>query len=74
MAKYRCKNCGYRGRKLIFQFNDYGYCIATNEEKPEHLSCEVPNWVKWTGDAEISEPVGCPKCHAWSVDNFEIIE
>jgi len=71
---YKCINCGYSGKKLIFQFNDYGYCVASNEEEPEYIS-DVPKWVKdkAVGDAEIGEPVACPKCHAWSVDNFEII-
>lgn len=71
--KYKCKNCGYKGNKLIFQFNDSGYCTATNEEEPEYVSCEMPAWVKQEGDAEIGEPVGCLKCHAWGIDNFEII-
>jgi len=74
MPKYRCRNCGYQGRKLIFQFNDYGYCVATNEEEPEYVSCEMPEWVEGKGDAEIGEPVGCPKCHSFGVYNFEIIE
>jgi len=75
MSKYRCKNCGYQGKRLIFQFNDYGYCIATNSEEPEYIS-DMPRWVKnkGVGDAEIGEPVGCPKCHVWGVDNFEILE
>ena len=72
--KYKCKNCGYAGEGLIFEFSDCGYCVASNSEDPEYLR-EVPNWVKEkaVGDAEIGEPVGCPKCHAWGVDNFEII-
>lgn len=73
MLKYKCKNCGYQGRRLIFQFNDYGYCIATNEDEPEHVSCEMPKWVGEKGDAEIGEPVGCPKCHSWGVNSFAII-
>lgn len=72
--KFKCKNCGYKGSKLIFQFNDYGYCIASNEEEPDYVTCKVPKWVKRSGDAEIGEPIGCPKCHAWGVDNFEIIK
>lgn len=72
MPKYRCKNCGWRGGKLIFQFNDYGYCIASNREEPEYIR-DVPKWVKNKGDAEIGEPVGCPKCHSWSVNNFEMV-
>jgi len=72
MPKYRCKNCGCQGKKLIFQVNDYGYCVASNREDPEYLS-DVPDWAKKFGDAEIGKPVGCPKCHSWGVDNFEII-
>jgi hypothetical protein len=63
MAQYRCLNCGYDGGELICQFNDYTYCVASNEEDPEFI-----------GDAEIGQPVGCPKCHAWGVDKFEEIE
>lgn len=75
MKKYKCKNCGYSGDELIFQFNDYGYCLASNEEEPEYIG-DVPKWVKdkAVGDAEIGEPVGCPKCHAWGSYNFEIIK
>ena len=72
MPKYRCKKCGYRGKELIFQFNDYGYCLASNKKEPEYLGT-VPRWVGGKGDAEIGEPVGCPKCCSWGVDNFEII-
>jgi len=74
MKQYKCKNCGYMGSDLIFQFNSYGYCLATNGEEPKYLS-EPPDWVrnKTVGDAEIEEPVGCPKCHAWSISNFEKI-
>ena len=73
--KYRCTNCGYSGDKFIFQFNDYTYCIASNKEEPEFID-GCPEWVyeNVIGGAEISEPVGCPKCHAWGVSNFEIIE
>lgn len=74
MPKYKCKKCGYAGNKLIFQFDDYGYCIASNEEEPVHITCELPDWVEGKGDAEINEPVGCPKCRAWGVNNFEIVE
>jgi len=73
MPKYRCKNCGYKGKKFIFQFNDYGYCVATNEEEPGHITCELPKWSEGKGDAEIGKPVGCPKCQAWGVDNFEMV-
>lgn len=71
---YKCKNCGYKGSKLIFQFNDYTYCVASNEEEPEFIG-DVPKWVNdmAVGDSEIEEPVGCPKCHAWGVHNFEIV-
>jgi len=74
MANYKCKNCGYTGHELVFQFTDYTYCVATNEEEPEYIS-KPPNWVtdKAVGDAEVGEPVGCPKCHAWGVSNFERI-
>jgi len=73
--KYKCKNCGYSGDKFVFQFNDYTYCVASNEEEPEYIDF-APNWIDkyTTGDAEIGEPVGCPKCHAWGVTKFEIIE
>lgn len=72
MPKYQCKSCGYQGKKLIFQFNDYSYCLASNEEEIEYLN-EGPKWTKGRGDAEIGEPVGCPKCRSWGADNFEII-
>jgi len=56
---YKCKSCGYSGDEFIFEFNDYGYCVASNEEEPEFIS-DVPKWVKdkAVGDAEIGEPVG----------------
>ncbi|MCM8778317.1 MAG: hypothetical protein NC898_03240 [Candidatus Omnitrophica bacterium] len=74
MDIYRCINCGYKGDKLIFQCNVYDYCVATNELEPEYLN-EAPKWVKdkGCGEIEIGEPVACPKCHAWGVDNFELI-
>ncbi|MEO0083038.1 MAG: hypothetical protein ABIK33_01440 [candidate division WOR-3 bacterium] len=74
MAIYKCLNCGYQGRKFIFQFNNYGYCVASNTIEPEYLS-EAPKWVKdkGLGDAEIGKPVGCPKCHSWGVNNFIVI-
>ncbi len=72
-TKYKCKNCGYQGKELIFQFNDYGYCLASNEEEPNYLGV-TPKWIEDKGDAEIGEPIGCPKCQAWGVNNFEIIE
>ncbi len=71
--KYKCKNCGYKGNKLIFQFNDYGYCLATNEEEPEYKG-RVPKWAEEKGDAKIGKPVSCPKCRSWGVGNFEIIK
>lgn len=75
--KYRCTNCGYAGNKLIYQFNDYTYCVATNEEEPEFVN-SAPRWIdEFTfggGEAEIGEPVGCPKCHAWGVHTFEEID
>lgn len=74
MGQYRCSNCGYSGDKLIYQFNDYSYCLASNEEDSEFIG-DCPSWVndKGLGDAEIGEPVGCPECHAWGVDKFEEI-
>jgi len=74
MPIYKCLNCNYQGKKFIYTFNNYGYCIATNKEEPEYLN-DAPDWVKakGSGDAEIGEPVGCPKCHIFSVDNFEKI-
>jgi len=72
MAKYKCKKCGYDGDKIIFQFSDYGYCVATNQEDPEYLS-ESPEWIKYKGlgEAIIGQPVGCPKCHAIGVNHFD---
>lgn len=74
MSKYKCKSCGYGGEELIYQFNSYGYCIASNEEDPEYLG-DDPGWVKdkGYGSAYIDMPVGCPKCRAWGTHNFEII-
>ena len=74
MGQYRCLNCGYSGDKLIYQFTDYTYCVASNNEEPEFIDC-CPSWVneKGLGDAEIGQPVGCPKCHTWGVDKFEEI-
>ena len=74
MVKYKCKNCGYIGNKLVFQFTDYSYCVATNAQEPKYIS-EPPDWVKNRkfGDAEIGEPVGCPKCHNWGIENFGIM-
>lgn len=68
---YKCKNCGYDGDELIFQFNNFTYCVASNDDDPEYID-KCPEWVT-KGDAEIGEPVGCPKCHGWSESNFEII-
>lgn len=70
--KYKCKNCGYQGKKFIFQLSNYGYCFASNEEESDYLS-RAPKWVEEKGDAEIGEPVGCPKCRSWGIDNFEMI-
>ena len=74
MAQYKCSNCGYSGDKLIYQFTDYNYCVASNEEEPEYIE-DCPGWVKdrGLGDAEIGQPVGCPKCHAWGAKEFEEI-
>lgn len=62
------------GHELVFQFTDYTYCVAINDDEPEYES-KTPDWVKTKdlGAAEIGEPVGCPKCHAWGVDKFELI-
>ncbi|MEA3432605.1 MAG: hypothetical protein U9R01_08065 [candidate division WOR-3 bacterium] len=75
MKQYKCKKCGYIGSKLIFQFTEHTYCIATNNKEPEYIS-KPPGWIldEALGDAEIGEPVGCPKCHAWGVSNFEVIQ
>lgn len=75
MAKYQCQNCGYKGPELVFQLTDYTYCIATNDDEPEYRA-NIPDWVihKAVGEAEIGEPVGCLKCHAWGATNFEMIE
>jgi rubredoxin len=72
MAQYKCSNCGYSGDKLIYQFTDYTYCVASNEEEPAYIE-DRPDWVKDRdfGDAEIGQPVGCPECHAWGVSKFE---
>lgn len=41
MGKYKCKNCGYDGDELIFQFNDYTYCLASNEKNQNILACAL---------------------------------
>ncbi len=71
---YKCINCGHKGSKLIFQFTDYTYCVASNGDEPEFIN-SAPKWVKDidVGEAEIGKPVGCPKCHIWGVSNFEIV-
>ncbi len=73
-AKYRCKICGYKGKEFIFELNCFGYCLASNSGDPEYNG-KPPVWVenKGLGDAEIGEIVGCPRCHAWGNDKFEII-
>lgn len=72
MGNWICKNCGYSGKDLIFQFTDYSYCMATNEIEPEYKA-KPPKWVedKSFGESKIGEPVGCLKCHAWGVNYFE---
>ena len=72
MGNYRCLNCGYDGKSFIYQFADYTYCVATNSVEPEFISAP-PKWVQDlpVGSAEIGEPVGCPRCHVWGVNNFE---
>jgi hypothetical protein len=74
MGKYTCSICGYSGENLIFQLNDCTYCLASNAEDPEFID-DCPTWVKGKGggDIEIGEPVGCPKCHAWGVDKFQVV-
>jgi len=59
---------------MIFQFAEYDYCVASNEDEPDFIDSS-PQWVEdmTVGEAEIGEPVGCPKCHTWGVNNFEII-
>ena len=73
MARYRCLNCNYSGDELIYQFTDYTYCVASNNEEPDFIG-DCPIWVQGFGEAEIGQPVGCPECHAWGVDKFEEIE
>ena len=73
---YKCKKCGYSGKKFVFQFTEYTYCVASNDNEPEYLSA-YPKWIDkhcQGGDAEIGKPVGCPKCHAWGVNEFEKIK
>lgn len=67
-------NCGHKGEEFIFSFTDYSYCVASNEEATEYVD-DVPQWVKdkGVGEAEIGEPVGCPKCRIWGVNNFKMI-
>lgn len=74
-VKYRCKICGYKGKKFIFELNDHSYCLASNTEEPEYIG-EPPVWVKnkGVGDAKVESIVGCPKCRAWGEDRFEIID
>lgn len=71
---YKCKICGYKGDSFVFQFTDYTYCVASNEEDPEFLN-SAPKWSRDIddGEAEIGEPIGCPKCYAWGVSNFEVV-
>ncbi len=38
MPKYKCKKCGYKGKEFIFQYDEYRYCVASNEEDPEYIS------------------------------------
>lgn len=70
--KYKCASCGTRGAELVFEFTDDSYCVASNDEDPEYVD-SAPQWVadKGVGSAEIGEPVGCLKCQAWGVSNFE---
>lgn len=72
---YKCKKCGYKGKNFIFQFTDYTYCVASNDEESQYLD-SAPKWIdKYcsAGYSEIGEPVGCSKCHVWGVGNFENI-
>ncbi len=75
MGKYQCLICGYSGNNLIYEFNDYNYCLASNEEEPEFID-DCPAWIKdrALGEAEIGNPVGCPECLAWGTDKFEIAD
>jgi hypothetical protein len=72
--KYRCKICGYSGKEFIFEMDDFSYCLASNRSEPEYMG-KPPEWLedKGPGEAIIGEIVGCPRCHAWGNDNFEII-
>ena len=71
---YKCKNCGYGGKELVFKFTDHGYCVASNKDEANFIS-SAPSWVMdmAVSDAEIEEPVGCPKRHVWGENNFEKI-
>lgn len=51
---YKCKNCGYGGKKLVFQFANYGYCVASNKDEPDFIS-STPRWV-----TEMRERSACP--------------
>jgi rubredoxin len=75
MAQYMCLNCGYSGSELIYEFNDYSYCVASNEEDPEFID-DCPDWVKdkGFGEAEVGQPVGCPECRVWGVDKFQEVK
>jgi len=72
MSAYRCTNCGYDGDSFVFQCNDYGYCVASNDTEPEYVESS-PEWVNAMGfgEIEIEEPVGCPNCRIWGVAHFE---
>ena len=74
MGRYKCLNCDYNGNELVYQFNEYNYCVASNEQDPEFIR-GCPSWVadKGIGEAIVGEPIGCPRCHAWGLDKFEPI-
>jgi len=48
--------------------------MATNEDEPE-LTRRIEDFkdTSWMGNGnfEIGKPVGCPKCKAWGVGEFE---
>ena len=74
MAKYKCKQCGYKGKDMVYEFNLYTFCVASNDEEPEYIS-DAPDWIRREGysEADIGNPIGCPRCHALGEDNFQLI-
>ena len=74
---WKCIKCNKVHKKYIFEFNDYSYCIASNEEEPEFEEMAQDNkklkWFSDFGDAKIGEPVGCLVCKTRDTNNFEIV-